>query len=586
MQRILRIVKNYKWQIVIILFLFAFTLGYIGFYKYTNATGRSSTPTDILYLTLQLSTIESGAVSGPVSWELEIARWLVPLVTAYTAVLAATALFRKQLQMVRLWYIRDHIIICGLGEKGLLLSEQLVENGQKVVIIEEDSGNPRNNQSRENGIVVIEGDATSPSVMRKVAVHRANHLVVVCGDDGVNAEVAMNARQLSTKRKDGALQCTIHIVNPHLCDLLREQEFGYEAFPTFRLEMFNIYERGAQALLNLHQPFEQHSNNVSFSPHILVLGVGQLGENLVVQIARSWYESWHQTYGTLKITIVDEDAQVKAAFLQNRFPKLSECCDLITYPVGPENPRFQQTDFLLDQSGNCDLSSIYICLRDQTKGLQSALQLRKCLAQNQPPIIVRMQEDSGLAKLLQANQHSNLASRNIVPFGLLQHTCTPDLVLGGTHEVLARAVHEDYLKRRLQEGFELGQRRSLVHWDELPTDLRESNRRQVDQIRLKLQAVGYGIKPLSDWEAASHQFSRSEIETMAQLEHDYWVQERQRKGWRFAPGHEDIANKTHPDILPWSQLSEDAKEKDRQPAIGLPKLLTRAGFQVYKMNEI
>jgi hypothetical protein len=585
MRRILQIFKDYQWQVALTLFVIAFTLGYIGFYKYTNSIGNAYAPTDLLYLTLQLTTLESGAVSGPVSWELEIARWLVPMATAYTAILAATALFQKHLQMVRLWYIRKHIIICGLGDKGWLLALQFSESGRNVVVIEKDTNNDRIVLCRENGIVVIEGNATSSSILQKATIQRASYLVAVCGEDGVNAEVAMKARQLSTKRKAGALICTIHIVNPQLCNLLREQEFGYEAFPTFRLEMFNIFERGARAFLEQHSPFKKYTKNASPPPHILIIGLGRLGENLIVQTARTWYESYSQNHKLLRISVVDTNAEVKVALLQESFPKLSSCCELNPLQMNLEDIQFQHAEFLFDESGHCDVTSIFICLRNHTLGLQSALQLRQRLARNQPRIIVRMQEENGLAKLLILNQESRITFQNIIPFGLLQHSCTPDLVIGGTHEILAQAVHEDYLQHRLTKGFVLGQKRSLVHWDELPGDLRESNRRQVDQIRLKLQIVGYGIAPLSDWEAANYRFSVPEIEKMAEFEHVHWVQERERNGWRFAPGPEDNKKKTHPDLLPWNQLPETTKEKVRQPSIELPKLLARAGFQVYKLNE-
>jgi hypothetical protein len=349
--------------------------------------------------------------------------------------------------------------------------------------------------------------------------------------------------------------------------------------------MFNIFERGARALLDIHSPFETLPQSQPLAPAVLVVGLGRLGENLVVQTARTWHESYSQDQEKLRILVVDKESEAKVDSITKRFPRLSGCCDLISYQINPESPQFQNADFIFDESGNCAVSSIFVCLSNQTLGLQAALQLRHRINQNQPRIVVRMQEDSGLAKLLRTEPESGLASKNIVPFGLLQNTCTPDLVLGGIHEILAKAVHEDYLKQRLAEGLELGQKRSMVHWDDLPDDLRESNRRQVDHIRLKLLAVGYSIAPLSDWDASSYQFSSSEIETMAQLEHDYWVQERERKGWRFVAGPEDSKNKTHPDLLPWNQLSENAKEKDRQPAINLPKMLARAGFQVYKLNE-
>ncbi len=571
--------RDYQWQIVLTLLPLSLVLGYIGFYKFNQATEGGRSLTDLLYLTLQLTTLESGAVSGPVSWELEIARLLVPLMTAYTAILAVAVIFRKQLQMVRLWMIRNQVIICGLGEKGWLLANQLKQAGYRVVVIEKESDNPKNEACREKSVLVIEGDATQPFKLKQAGLHRASYLICVCGDDSVNVEVAMAAGELSSERRKGVLSCAVHIMDPDLCTLLRDREFGLEPFPKFRLEMFNIYERGARILINEHSALNQTGDSPQSTPHILVVGMGRLGESLVIQAARSWYEASAEKNGLLTISLVDEKAEEKAACLYTSFPKLAGCCVLKPYSIDLEDPQFQKVETL------CQASAIFICLSDHTLGLQAALKLRQQLDCNQPPIVVRMQEESGLARLLVGQDERAATFHNIIPFGLVQRTCTPDLVLGGMHEILAQAVHEDYLKRRLEEGLKMGEKRSMVPWCGLPEDLRESNRRQVDHIRLKLQTAGYGIKPLSDWGAASYQFSISEIENMAQMEHDQWMHERIQNGWQYASGPEDAHNKFHPDLCSWEKLPENVKDKDRQPVIKIPVLLARAGFQVYRLPE-
>ena len=87
--------RENQWLVVLVFLPLSLVLGYIGFYKFNQVTAGGRSLTDLLYLTLQLTTLESGAVSGPVSWELEVARLLVPLMTAYTAILAVAVIFRK-----------------------------------------------------------------------------------------------------------------------------------------------------------------------------------------------------------------------------------------------------------------------------------------------------------------------------------------------------------------------------------------------------------------------------------------------------------------------------------------------------------
>jgi hypothetical protein len=125
----------------------------------------------------------------------------------------------------------------------------------------------------------------------------------------------------------------------------------------------------------------------------------------------------------------------------------------------------------------------------------------------------------------------------------------------------------------------------MTPWEDLPEDLKESNRRQVDHTRLKLHRVGCGIKPIQDWDASDFKFSPAEIEVMAEMEHQHWMEERLKSGWRYSPGAEDPQNKTHPDLVPWEDLSETAREKDRQPHYSLPKTLARSGFQIFRWRK-
>ena len=75
-----------QWILVALLGLAAFVLGVVGFTGFFAALGEPRSFWDVLYLTLQLFILESGSVSGPVPWELEVARLLAPTVAAYTAV--------------------------------------------------------------------------------------------------------------------------------------------------------------------------------------------------------------------------------------------------------------------------------------------------------------------------------------------------------------------------------------------------------------------------------------------------------------------------------------------------------------------
>jgi hypothetical protein len=87
------------------LVLLAGVLGFFGFRKLLLSLGKAHTPWDIFYLTIQLFSMQSGAVPGPKPWELELARFLAPSLSAFTAAKALLAIFHQHLQLLKLRFL-------------------------------------------------------------------------------------------------------------------------------------------------------------------------------------------------------------------------------------------------------------------------------------------------------------------------------------------------------------------------------------------------------------------------------------------------------------------------------------------------
>lgn len=87
---------------------------------------------------------------GGVPLELDVARFLAPLVAASAAVLALAAFYWEELQALWARFVeRRHVVIRGLGREGLLLAQGLLEQGERVVTIERQATNPAVERCRE-----------------------------------------------------------------------------------------------------------------------------------------------------------------------------------------------------------------------------------------------------------------------------------------------------------------------------------------------------------------------------------------------------------------------------------------------------
>jgi hypothetical protein len=154
-------------------------------------------------------------------------------------------------------------------------------------------------------------------------------------------------------------------------------------------------------------------------------------------------------------------------------------------------------------------------------------------------------------------------------------------VLRGTNELLARAIHDEYVRQQRTAGHAPLNEPSLATWDDLPETLRQANRAQADDLGSKLAAIHCHIAPLTEWDTSPESLSPDEVEQLAVMEHQRWLDERQRNGWTYGPTRDDVA-KRHPSLVPWSKLSESEREKNRAAVRAIPALLFRAGFRAVR----
>lgn len=151
-------------------------------------------------------------------------------------------------------------------------------------------------------------------------------------------------------------------------------------------------------------------------------------------------------------------------------------------------------------------------------------------------------------------------------------------------ETLARAIHDDYIRKQAEDGRTPAENPSMVPWDELPEHLRDSNRRQAEDIASKLHAIGCRIVPLTDGHSESFRFDPSELERLARMEHDRWWREREAAGWTYG-SEKDIDRRTSPYLVPFDELADDVKELDRNAVRAIPDVLARAGLGIDRVEQ-
>jgi serine phosphatase RsbU (regulator of sigma subunit) len=154
---------------------------------------------------------------------------------------------------------------------------------------------------------------------------------------------------------------------------------------------------------------------------------------------------------------------------------------------------------------------------------------------------------------------------------------------------LARAFHSKYLQeirnqRNIGESSILNDQGELGNqyssdFDDLQEDIKNSNADNASHIPTKLLSIGYTIRHVREgFKPIALNLNEEEIEAMSRVEHLRWSWEKRLNGWTYGSIKDDI-RKTHPSLIPYEELSESEKEKDRQLVKLIPALLQDLKFE-------
>jgi TrkA-N domain len=562
--------RGHRWWVIGSLWAVVIVLGFWGLriyhVKHTNPQPEIS---DIAYETLRLFSLDVALdVDHDKTWPLQIARFAAPLLLLLTTVQALIVLFYERWLLARASLYYGHVVIVGYGKKGRLLARHFLRERRRVVIIERDEGNPFLETLSGRGVPVVRGDAAEPAQLHRARVERASVLVCLTGDDRTNAQVAFAAQELAGRRPGRPLDCLVYIVDRRLCTLLTEQELESADADPYRMHFFNPFDRGARILLDESAPFEVAAGG---PPRLLVVGFGPLSQSFVVQAVHAWTEAGRPGE-SLGITLIDKDAEERLRALKVHYPALARHCEVQGLSLDPGSARFEEGAFLVDEKGGLAFTKAYILLGDESAALDAALTLLGVLDGRRLPIYLAIEQESRLMDSLRTREQASGMPIELHAFGLLDRVLQPGLLLGTTTEILARAIHEEYVRDQTQKGETRETNRSLVPWKHLAENLKESNRSQAEHIGSKLRQVHCFIAPRTDWDQPLFQFTPEEVETMARMEHQRYLVER-------------VTLRTSPYMVSWDELSEADREKARQAVRHLPALLAKIGFRVQRQGE-
>jgi len=522
---------------------------------------------DQLYYTLQLFVLGAPPLDdgGSLPLSLQIARFLAPAVTVYAVIETVRLLFATELARLRARRSRSHVIVSGEGLVADALTTRLATGGRRVVRVVR----PEERAGGRHGLFFVPGDSTRSGLLRNAGIRRADTLYVCSSDTARNLSVVL---AVTGMRRTTPLRVHVQVDDPELCLALQARRLGRSEDDKLIVNFFNWHERAAHTLIGTGRP-PVHEDRPT---RLMVVGASWFARALIVELARAW--RLRAGSPRLEVIVIDAAAREAVGRLGRLYPFVNEVCDLIT--------RDRDVATLLDGDlPDAPPDRVYICCDDEEVGLKLALTMDHFWLGGPGSVLVRLGQLGGLARAFHGPGERLLdpVSGTLAMFDALRAGTDIELTEDSLTERLARAIHDRYLHQQLAAGVQLGATPAMREWTELPDELRSGNRAQAADIGPKLHAVGCALAPNPVW-GDPRVLTASMIDQLARREHLRWAQFKKDNGWRYAAERDD-ANRLHPDLIDWDDLSTAAREKDRDAVRQLPELLADAGFRIVRVTQ-
>ncbi|KAH8670088.1 hypothetical protein BGZ61DRAFT_460542 [Ilyonectria robusta] len=147
-------------------------------------------------------------------------------------------------------------------------------------------------------------------------------------------------------------------------------------------------------------------------------------------------------------------------------------------------------------------------------------------------------------------------------------------------EKIAVKLHETYFEAKTATPeMDLS---DLVHWAQLDEELKESSRAHAMSISQKLRNISCYLSEKQGTREPIIEFTRDQVEILAQVEHDRFNSERLQKQWGL--GERSPEKRKSPFLIPWDDLAGEWQEIDRAMVKAYPSILRPEGYVIYPMG--
>jgi voltage-gated potassium channel len=152
--------------------------------------------------------------------------YVLSLATAFFVEGNFGSLFRRRRMERRIAGFTGHFVVCGAGETGLLVLDELEKTGRAAVVVDLRADRLTSPAERD-GLATVEGDATDLEALERAGLERAACVVAALPHEKDNLVITVLVRQ-----KDPNIRIVARHVNATMADRLRKAGADATVSPT------------------------------------------------------------------------------------------------------------------------------------------------------------------------------------------------------------------------------------------------------------------------------------------------------------------------------------------------------------------
>jgi len=452
--------RDNKILIVPILIVLVFLFSVIGFMQLDAHDHVEFSLPGVLYATLSFFTLENmkpeEAINNPY---LLIARYLAALMLGLGIYSLLYKYIAQQYMRLKIKYkYQNHVVIFSMKMVGANFIADLLTNGYKVILVEDDAENPFLEKIEKDGAIVFRVKDYDTKLFDTLHITHAKACIVASDNDGLNIELSLKLiKYLKEKGYKQNVKMLSHLEKRDNLEVIKDYIDLNNTEAKFELEVFNISSAAAKKIYD-HFPPHNYFNFKDDKDEnaIAVVGYNQAAEDFIIE---NLILSHYKDCKNIKLYLADKDADMLLYNFQYKYPYFREFIDVI--PVKLLNDKFfanfNWSKELIEKLSK--VKAVYFFGDTGSELMNMAARFRQFLSGQSvnylhTPIIICFPEDINMMSLFDTEHSSNgehlnnvfKHQLNISFVNMITDTCTSSRLLEESEyiDMLSRVINYYY----------------------------------------------------------------------------------------------------------------------------------------------